>query len=181
MIPLHRTQYGVIYTDPPWKYEMRSSKGEGRCPDRHYDCMTLDQLKAMRDEVLFRTAPNAVCVMWSTYAMLPQSLDLMATWGFTYKTGGTWNKLTAGGNPAMGTGYILRSSCEPFLIGTIGRPKTKNKGQRNVLSTPRREHSRKPDEMIGIIESLFDGPYLEMFARTAREGWDSWGNEVAKF
>lgn len=174
-------QHGVIYADPPWNYEMYSEKGHAKSPHAHYDCMDLNALKGMRDEILFQIAPHAVCVMWAVYPMLREAMDLMEAWGFQYKTGGTWNKLTATGKPAFGTGYILRSSCEPFLIGTIGQPRIKNHSTRNCLSTLRREHSRKPDEMIPLIEDLFEGPYLEMFARTQREGWTSYGNQTDRF
>jgi len=191
-------QYGLVYFDPPWKYEMFSDKGLEKSPDKHYDTMSLDELKAMRDDVIFATAPDAVGIMWTTFALLDQALELMAAWGFKYKTGGPWIKRAGTGNPAMATGYILRSSAEIFLIGTVGRPRTKNKGQRNLLltgewpedvseinaiivDTLRREHSRKPDEMIPLIEALFEGPYLELFSRTTRPGWTCWGNQTEKF
>jgi lambda family phage portal protein len=191
-------QYGVIYCDPPWSYEMYSDKGYEKSPDAHYDCMSMTELKALRDPIIFATAPNAVCIMWACFAMLPQALDLMEAWGFQYKTGGPWVKRAGNGNPAMGTGYVLRSAAELFLIGTHGAPLIKNRSTRNLLltgewptrpsdidaiivDTLRREHSRKPDEMGPLIENLFDGPYLELFARTQRPGWDIWGNETGKF
>src|ERR1017187_5509203 len=196
--PFPAGQYGVIYCDPPWAYEMYSAKGYEKSPQEHYDCMSIDELKALRDPIVFATAPNAVCIMWATFALLPAALDLMRTWGFQFKTGGPWIKRAGNGNPAMGTGYVLRSAAELFLIGTLGAPRTKNKGQRNLLLTGdwphrtedidsiivdslRREHSRKPDEMIPLIENLFEGPYLELFARTQRPGWTTWGNQTDKF
>ncbi|MEZ0261075.1 MAG: MT-A70 family methyltransferase [Alphaproteobacteria bacterium] len=196
--PLPAGKFKLIYADPAWQYEMRSDKGYEKSPDAHYDCMSLDELKAMAAEVIFASDTDSVCIMWTAFALLPQALDLMRCWGFTYKTGGPWIKRAGTGNPAMGTGYVLRSAAELFLIGTTGRPKTKNKGTRNVLltgewpttveeldsvivDTLRREHSRKPDEMIPLIEALFEGPYLELFARTQREGWSVWGNQTEKF
>lgn len=190
-------QYGVIYADPAWQYEMYSDKGLAKSPQAHYDCMSLDELKAMRDDVVFATAPDAVCVMWACFPMLREALGLMEHWGFTYITGGPWNKLTATGKRAFGTGYVLRGSSELFLIGRHGHPQIKNKVTRNclftgdlptnlndigiLLSCARREHSRKPDEMILLIENLFQGPYLELFSRQRRLGWDAWGNETTKF
>lgn len=129
------------------------------------------------------------------------AIDLMTEWGFKYKTGGVWNKVTRHGKQSFGTGYILRNTTEPFLIGTIGAPKIKNKGTRDAFFTGeipedftdvsaiaaitinalRREHSRKPPEMYEIIENLFEGDYMELFARTQRPGWTSWGNETTKF
>jgi N6-adenosine-specific RNA methylase IME4 len=189
-------QFGVIYADPPWAYQMYSDKGYDKSPDAHYQCMDLEAIKRL--PVMFAGAPNSVLVMWACFPMLPQALDLMAAWGFKYKTGGPWNKLTTDGRQAFGTGYVLRSASELFLIGTHGQPRIKNHSTRNVLfpgdawpdnlrdlgvivNTLRREHSRKPDEMYGLLEGLFDGPYLELFARTSRPGWTSWGNETGKF
>ena len=190
-------QFGVILADPPWQYQMYSEKGYEKSPDAHYSCMVLDQIKAMRDDILFSAAPNCVCVMWTVWPMMNQALDLMESWGFQFKTGGDWNKTTKTGKQAFGTGYVLRSATEPFIIGTIGKPRIKNHSTRNSLFTDdapenlndlgvsitsqRREHSRKPDEMIVLIEELFDGPYLELFSRQKRPGWESWGNQTDKF
>lgn len=196
--PFPAGQHGLFYVDPPWLYEMYSDKGNAKSPSRHYDCMSLDQLKALRDDILFAALPDSVCIMWATFALLPDALDLMRAWGFQYKTGGPWIKRAGNGNPTMGTGYVLRSASELFLIGTTGSPRIRNKGTRNLLltgdwpssiehldsvivDTLRREHSRKPDEMIPLIEALFHGPYLELFARTKRDGWNVWGNQLDKF
>lgn len=176
-----RGQFGVILADPPWAYEMYSENGHAKSPYAHYDCMPAGQLKAMRDDILFAAGPNCVLFMWAVFPMLPFALDLMSTWGFQYKTGGAWHKKTVHGKTAFGTGYILRSACEPFLIGTLGNPTIKNRSTRNLIEAVAREHSRKPDETIGIIEELFEGPYLELFSRQKRPGWESWGNETEKF
>lgn len=190
-------QYGLIYLDPAWEFVLRSEKGEEKSPQAHYDCMSLDEMKAMRDDILFATGPNCVMFMWATFPMLPEALELMAHYGFVYCTGGPWQKITTHGKRAFGTGYVLRGSAECFIIGKFGNPKAQNKKTRNSLITGDvpddlreleitvnarlREHSRKPDEMYGILEALFNGPYLELFARNTRPGWDSWGNEVEKF
>lgn len=191
-------QHGVIYADPPWEFVTRSDKGLEKSPQKHYDCMPLAELKSMRDDILFATAPDSVCIMWTTWCFLDQGMELLDAWGFKYKTGGVWNKITKNGKQTMGNGYTLRNASEPFLIGTVGNPKVKNHGTRDsqfsgdvpddlsdlgeiTINAIRREHSRKPDEMYGLIENLFNGSYLELFARTKREGWESWGNETDKF
>lgn len=192
-----RLQHGVIYADPPWYFKNYSEKGEEKNAVEQYPCMEMADLLAMRDDVLFVTAPNAVCVMWATFPMLQQALEVLNAWGFKYCTGGPWVKRTKHGKKSFGTGYVLRSSAECFLIGTNGDPRIKNRSTRNLLDTGdvmafddidsvivdtiRREHSRKPDEMIDLIENLFEGPYLELFARTRREGWNAWGNQVERF
>ncbi|MBE2191347.1 MAG: S-adenosylmethionine-binding protein [Alphaproteobacteria bacterium] len=203
--PFPRGQYGVIYIDPPWKYHMWSEKGYEKSPEAHYPTMTFEEMAAMRDDILFATGPDAVMFMWTTWGADPdtktdhlqQALDLMRLYGFERKTGGAWAKLTRHGKQGFGQGYIMRSSSEPFLIGTIGNPRVKHRSQRNQIFTGdvpenlhdlgiminclAREHSRKPDEVPKMLEGLFDGPYLEVFGRTERENWTVWGNETDKF
>lgn len=190
-------QYRCILADPPWSYKMYGETGYEKSPQAHYPCMTQDELKALRDQVVFATAQDAALVMWTCFPFLPAALELMAHWGFTYKTGGVWNKTTPTGKLAFGTGYILRASAELFLIGTHGSPGVKNKGTRNVLfeigdpvdirelginiSAERREHSRKPYIFHDVVSGLFEGPYLELFGREQRTGWTVWGNQTDKF
>jgi N6-adenosine-specific RNA methylase IME4 len=84
--------------------------------------------------------------------------------------------------PALvGMGYWTRANSEVCLLATRGKPKRLNADVRQGIIEPRREHSRKPDCVPGRIERLVAGPYLELFARTTRPGWDSWGNETDKF
>ena len=103
---------------------------------------------------------------------------------------GAWHKTTAHGQTAFGTGYRLRSACEPFLIGTRGKPVT-TKSVRNLIVGEAREHSRKPDEAFTAAERLMrhggchaaHGPArrIEVFSRETRPGWDNWGLERTKF
>lgn len=176
-----RGQYGVILADPPWQYEMRSDKGYARSPQAHYDCMSMAALSAMRDDIVFAAGPDCVLFLWAVYPMLPQALALMETWGFRYKTGGAWHKKTKTGKTAFGTGYLLRSACEPFLIGTLGRPEILSRSTRNVIEAAVREHSRKPGAAHEMCEKTFRGPYLELFGRQQRPGWTVWGNQTGRF
>lgn len=181
MLMIPKGGYSAILVDPPWSYKMYSDKRYGKSPDQHYDCMDIGQLYALRDEILFAAGPDCALFMWAVWPMLPDALELMAAWGFKYKTGGAWHKKTVHGKTAFGTGYIFRSASEPFILGTIGRPEIKNRSTRNVIEAAVREHSRKPDEQYTLLENLFPGPYLELFSRTDRPGWASWGNETGKF
>ena len=81
----------------------------------------------------------------------------------------------------MGCGYWTRANSEVALLATRGKPKRLNADVRQAILEPRREHSRKPECQYERIERLVAGPYLELFARNTRPGWDSWGNEVGKF
>lgn len=174
--------YGVILADPPWTYTFATRKSEltgtGWHGDagNHYPTMTLDAIKAL--PVADWAQPDAMCWLWAVNPMLPAAFDVMAGWGFTYKTTLTWAKTGKNGRPAFGMGYWLRGATEHVLIGTRGKVKP---GVRNAVSwfaAERQEHSRKPDYVHDLIETYHPGPYLEMFARRPRAGWDSWGNEI---
>lgn len=186
--------FDLIMADPPWHFDTFSAKGEARAPQAHYETQGLDWIKALPIQAL--AADNCLLWLWACNPMLPQAIEVLTAWGFTFKTAGTWVKRTAHGKVAFGTGYVLRSANEPFLIGTIGRPKT-TRGTRSAIMTPMltdltstaitieamvREHSRKPDAAFDAAEQLIpEARRLELFSRQARPGWSVWGNEINKF
>lgn len=175
-------KYGAILADPPWAYDMRSAEGYGKSPEAHYATMALDAIKALPVHQL--AGPDCLLFLWSTWPHLPQAMEVMRAWGFTYKTGGAWVKRSRRHwLPAMGTGYVLRSATEPFLIGTIGAPRIRDRAVRNVLiDAERREHSRKPPEARRIIERLLPHTFAcELFGRETWPGHDVWGHEAEKF
>ncbi|HEV8030058.1 MAG TPA: MT-A70 family methyltransferase, partial [Stellaceae bacterium] len=178
---LKRHHFGAILADPPWHFRTYSAKGTGRGAVSHYDTMTLDDIQAL--PVADMAADDCALFLWATDPMLPQALDLMASWGFQYKTVAfTWAKTTKGGDGwALGCGYWTRANPETCLFGTRGRPQRLSRSVRQLIVTPRREHSRKPDEAQAGIEELVPGPYLELFARESRPGWTTWGNEAGIF
>lgn len=201
--------YRAILADPPWQMKMRSEKGMGRSPDgpapltrnqsrqnnleRHYATMPTQAIKALPVGAL--AAPDAVLFMWAIDPMLPQALECGAAWGFEYKTVAfVWAKLRRETSERhklhddpwhklfpIGTGYWTRANPELCLLFTRGSPKRNSASVRKLLVEPRREHSRKPDRVRVDIMQLVDGPYLELFARSAADGWDSWGNQVDRF
>ncbi|WP_411838608.1 MT-A70 family methyltransferase [Paracoccus sp. ME4] len=172
--------FDLIMADPPWRYEMRSEKGEAKSPSAHYDCMSINDICALPVESL--AASDCLLWLWSLNTMLPQALKVIEAWGFTYKTGGHWVKTTVKGKLNMGTGYILRGAGEPFLIATRGAPKIKDRGVRSVIMGQIREHSRKPEEAFQAAEKLMpDARRIEVFSRQRRAGWSNWGHEVEKF
>jgi len=177
--------YGLIMADCPWYFKNYSKKGEGRNATAHYDCMKLEDIKALPVHQL--AADDCLLWLWATNPMLPQALEVMSSWGFTFKTAGTWVKRIKPkpgetiGKVAFGGGYRLRSGNEPFLIGTYGNPKT-SRSVSGVVEAIRREHSRKPDEAYEAASILVPNVRkIELFAREEREGWDVWGNEITKF
>jgi N6-adenosine-specific RNA methylase IME4 len=124
--------------------------------------------------------------MWATDPLLPRALDLIRAWGFEYKTVAFyWVKLNAsprhGADFFTGLGYWTRANPEQCLLATRGKPPRRAKNVRRLVVESRREHSRKPDCVRDRIEQLVDGPYLEIFARETKRGWDCWGNQAALF
>jgi N6-adenosine-specific RNA methylase IME4 len=186
--PIGSKKYGVIYADPPWTFATYSANGKGRSAEAHYDCMTLDAIRAL--PVTEITESNAVLLLWTTDPMLPAALDLIKAWGFEFKTiGFYWAKLNKRAPSGLisptdfftGMGFWTRANVEQCLLATRGKPARDSKAVRKLVISPRREHSRKPDEMYGHIEDLVGGPYLELFSRADRPGWDSWGAQTGLF
>ena len=108
----------------------------------------------------------------------------MRRWGFTYKTNIVWYKVRKDGGPdGRGVGFYFRNVTELVLFGIRRTLRTRQAGRRqtNVIVAPKREHSRKPDQLYDIIERCSYGPYLELFARQPRAGWSQWGNETLRF
>jgi N6-adenosine-specific RNA methylase IME4 len=172
--------YKVIYADPPWSFKTWSDKGKGRSPK--YRTMSIPQIKALPVEGLAHR--DCVLFMWTTGPMLPASLEVMACWGFTYKTlGFTWAKPAADGfNWRMGMGFWTRANAELCLLGTRGLPKRLAADVPSLIVDRVREHSRKPDETRKRIQRLCQGPYVELFARQRVPGWDvAFSDEPEKF
>lgn len=186
-------KYGAILCDNPWQYQMYSDEGYAKSPEAHYPTMSEVELRALPVRDL--AGPDCLIFMWSTWPHLRQAMSLMGAWGFSYITGGAWIKRTKNLKVAFGTGYVLRSACEPFLVGKLGAPSVKSRSERNVISAPidpesigdtiealRREHSRKPPQMREMIDRLLPHAYkCELFARESWGDNDVWGNEIGKF
>jgi N6-adenosine-specific RNA methylase IME4 len=181
-------RYPVIYADPPWRFVAYSEKGEGRSAVAHYNCMNMKELCALPVSEI--AEKDCVLFLWTTDLFLSYGMDLLKAWGFTYKTVGFhWAKLNKSAvSRALseddfftGLGYWTRANIEPCLLATRGHPKRISKNVRRLIISPRREHSRKPEEVYTRIEALMDGPYIELFARASRDGWESWGDQPSLF
>lgn len=162
-------RFAVIYCDPPTPTAQQGARGA----INHYPLMTFDELKAM--PVADLAAENSTLLLWTTNAAMAESLELMKSWNFVYKTNAIWWK------GYMGLGNYFRNDHEILLHGVRGKAPFKFHGQRSTFLFPRQDHSHKPEEMIPLIERILDGPYLEMFARqrpNSHADWTVWGNEV---
>ena len=172
--------YPAILCDPPWSFEAYSGpRVAQRTAQSHYAVQPHEALAA----IPVPAADNCALFMWTVDSHLDQAILLMQAWGFTFKTiAFVWVKTCKDGKtPRMGMGLWTRKMSEICLLGTKGHVSRQSKGVRQVIMAPRREHSRKPDEIYRRIEALVEGPYLEMFARQSWPGWDAWGNETEKF
>ncbi len=186
---LPRNHYGAILADPPWKFEHWGKDTiSGRDPENHYPLMTSEQLLALPVRDL--AAEHCVLFLWITWPLLELSLRVIPAWGFTYKTCAfawmkadvsTVNMFEGPVDADMLLGYWTRANSEVCLLATSGKPQRLDAGVRQGIIAPRREHSRKPDGVHERIQRLVAGPYVELFARAERPGWDCWGNETKKF
>ncbi len=174
-------KFGTVMADPPWQFANRTGK---MAPEHkrlsRYATMTLSDICALPVSQI--TAPAAHLYLWVPNALLPEGLAVMRAWGFQYKSNIVWHKLRKdGGSDGRGVGFYFRNVTELILFGVRGKnARTLQPGrtQVNYIGTRKREHSRKPDEQYGIIESCSVGPYLEMFGRGVRKGWQTWGNQA---
>jgi N6-adenosine-specific RNA methylase IME4 len=117
-------------------------------------------------------------------ALLAEGLDVLRAWGFIYKTNLVWYKVRKDGGPdgRRGVGFYFRNVTELLLFGARGGLRTLAPGRRqvNVVATPKREHSRKPEQFYDLLEACSPGPRLELFARHRRDGWEQWGDELGE-
>ena len=178
-------KYTTIYADPPWQFSNRTGKiAPENKKNGRYGTMTLDDIKEMPISEICED--NAHLYLWVPNALLIEGLEVLQEWGFTYKTHLIWEKVRKDGAPdGRGVGFYFRNVTEVLLFGV--RTKRKHdtfrtlqpgRSQVNLIRTMKREHSRKPDEFVKLIEACSPGPYIELFARGDRDGWDMWGNQA---
>ena len=180
------TAYSTIVADPPWKYtgtRQHSDNGDrrGAPAEARYDTLTMAAICEI--PVASIVADEAHLYLWATNPRLFQgyrndplgAFDVMKAWGFTYQTMLTWVK-----TGAPGLGFYFRGATEHVLFGTRGKlgiaPALRKP---NVFTAPRGRHSSKPDVFFELVEQVSPGPYVELFSRRERDGWDSWGHESA--
>ncbi|MBF0507077.1 MAG: S-adenosylmethionine-binding protein [Nitrospirae bacterium] len=176
-------KYSTVLADPPWQFANRTGK---MAPEHkrlsRYSTLALQEIKEI--PVPLAVTDQSHLYLWVPNALLKEGLEVMEAWGFQYKTNIIWHKVRKDGGPdGRGVGFYFRNTTEMILFGIRGRIRTLDPGrsQVNIIRTQKREHSRKPDELYEIIEACSAGPYLELFARGKRQGWDQWGNQVDNY
>lgn len=179
-------KYQTIYADPPWQFQNRTGKvaPEHKRLNR-YPTMTLKDIKEL--PVAEISGDKAHLYLWCPNALLPEGLAVMDAWGFEYKGNIVWEKVRKDGQPdGRGVGFYFRNVTELLLFGIKkksmpNRTLAPARSQVNLIRTQKREHSRKPDEIIPIIEACSQGPRIELFARGVRDGWTMWGNQADEY
>lgn len=177
-IPFPNRKYQIIYADPPWHFNFRNRNGlSEEAKDRLYDTMRPEDIVTL--PVSSIAEDNAALFLWVMNSEIPLALRCIEAWGFRYKTVAfTWVKTTKN-TYHFGGGNWTRSNPELCLLATRGSMKRVSASVRNLVISPLREHSRKPDEIRdAIVELCGDLPRIELFARNSTEGWDVWGDQA---
>jgi N6-adenosine-specific RNA methylase IME4 len=185
-ISVPRERYRTIVVDPPWAYEGFASdptSGRGLAAEQRlapvveplpYPSMPLDEITALPVPQL--AAADCRLFLWTTSRYLPFAFSLLAHWSFVYRQALVWHKT---GNPTPFGGSVGPNHAEFILVATRGKPPVLSRWKSSVVAAPSsRRHSAKPEAFLDLVEQVSPGPYLELFARRNRLGWDTWGNEA---
>ena len=179
-------RYRTIVADPPWPYGPGSVRGTrqpkangkpslGVSSEALYGSITIAELCALEPPA----DDDAHLYLWTTNGFMDEAYDVCRAWGFQPKTICTYGKVQPDGRPSMKTGYYFRGATEHWIFGVRGSlPLQTNAGLPTLWLWPRLPHSVKPDAFYDLVEQASPGPYLELFARRQRLGWDTWGNEA---
>ena len=129
--------HDVIYADPPWRYDF--SVSDTRKIENHYPTMTTDDICALD----CHASDDSVLFLWATAPKIREALQVIESWGFTYKTQMVWVK------DKIGMGYYCRNQHEILMIATRGKIRTPDPGNRpsSVFYGNRTKHSKKPFEI----------------------------------
>jgi N6-adenosine-specific RNA methylase IME4 len=179
-----KKKFATVLADPPWQFQNRTGKmaSEHKRLQR-YPTMSLQEIKDLPVEAI--VADTAHLYLWVPNALLAEGMQVMEHWGFTYKTNIIWYKIRKDGGPdRRGVGFYFRNVTEMILFGVRGknaRTLQPGRSQENIISTRKREHSRKPDEQYDLIEACSPGPRIELFARGPRKDWFVWGNQAEEY
>jgi N6-adenosine-specific RNA methylase IME4 len=196
---LPRGKFGVIAADPPWHFKARtalqmSNWTSRRDAEKHYTVLGIEDIQALPVADL-ASKDGCHLFLWTTGPCLPLAFDVIKAWGFRYSSMAfTWVKLKRSYNALQlrtlpltatdlhtGLGLTTRKNAEFCLLARRGNCKRISKSVREIILSPVREHSRKPDEFYERVPQYAAGPYLDLFSRQTRPGWTTWGKEATKF
>jgi N6-adenosine-specific RNA methylase IME4 len=179
-------RYRTIVADPPWPYPRGDQGAPGasrpklngqprKSASPSYSAMTLAAIQAVR----VPSADDAHLYLWTTNRFMDEAFDVARAWGFVPKTILTWTKTEQGAptRVSMRVGYYFRGATEHVIFGVRGSLPTLTGDLPTGYLWPRLPHSVKPDAFYDLVERASPGPYVELFARRARFGWDYYGDE----
>jgi N6-adenosine-specific RNA methylase IME4 len=173
--PLSMPQrYPIVYADPPWRYENPPMGATNRAIENHYPTMDLAEICAL--PVADICADDALLYLWATAPKLAECLEVIATWGFEYRTCFVWVK------DKIGMGYHARNQHELLLVAKRGEipPPPVEARYSSVIHSSREDHSEKPPIVYEMIERMYpELPKVELFCRSPRAGWAVWGNQAS--
>lgn len=177
-------KFATILADPPWLFANRT----GKIAPEH---KRLHRYATMTQEDICNLPVSSICAakahlyLWVPNALIAEGLEVMKAWGFTYKTNLIWYKVRKDGGPdRRGVGFYFRNVTEMILFGIKGnnnRTLQPARSLENIIISQKREHSRKPDELYPVIEACSPGPYIELFNRVPRAGWECWGDQTGDY
>lgn len=185
--------YATIVADPPWHYDgfatmpglaRKAFERTVKIKPLPYGSMSVDEICAIPVDGI--AASDSRLFLWATNRYLPDAFTVLATWGFIYKQTLVWRK---SGNPSPFGGSVAPNHAEYLLVASAGNPRRLSRLKSSVIEAPAaapgksapggsRSHSAKPEMFLDLIEQVSPGPYLELFARRQRLGWDTWGDEA---
>jgi N6-adenosine-specific RNA methylase IME4 len=170
-------KYRTIVADPPWPYtenfaQLHSKAGRVEKP-LPYGAMSVPEIASLPITDLAQA--DARLFLWTTNRFLPDALPMLGSWGFLYRQTVVWHKA---GNPSPWGGSVAPNHAEYLLVATRGKPERLSMWKSNVVAINVGRHSQKPEAFLDLVEQVSPGPYLELFARRNRLGWDTWGNEA---
>lgn len=165
-------KFATITIDPPWDWDDEGDADQLGRSRPTYSTMSFEEIRKL--PVADMSDADCHLYLWITNRSLPKGFDLLDAWGFRYVTCLTWCK------PSIGMGNYFRGSSEQILFGVKGSQPLKRKDVGTWFAAPRgpNGHSSKPVEFYDLVESCSPGPYLEMFARSGRTDWTTWGAEA---
>ncbi len=168
-------KYRTIVADPPWQYNegwpINRGRSKGARIGLPYRAMSLDEIKAL--PVASWVDEDAHLFVWTTNRYVIDAYSVVAAWGFRFSQLLTWCKPPVG----IGPGGLFANTSEFVVYARRGNPERLKRQASTWFHWPRGEHSAKPEAFLDLVEATCPGPYLEMFARRARFGWDYWGDE----
>ena len=172
--------YATIVVDPPWHYDgtvkATNGRGGGKPPvaiPLPYSTMTVAEIAAM-PIVNLTDGTDARVFLWTTNKYLPEAFGILDAWRFRYAQTIVWHKT---GNPSPFGGSVAPIHAEFLIVGRMGNLAVTGRWESSVIASqkPNAQHSLKPGVFGDFVEAVSPGPYVELFARQPRMGWDAWG------